>query len=525
MDTIDHPTNRDAAASEPVPVRDELALRFTHGLGDCAYFALQLPLYVRRGYRISVACSADKHIVFADSGVRLTTDVSGGAFVPWHEGLPVTRDADWDNAWRWNKGARNLSVGPLPDIGNPKDLWNEYCASRVNLLPALPVSSCQAASEWLRALARPVVLVHSHGNTGPERKNLDASQCRRLYFRLLEETGGTVVLLDWDNRVPRLAHGRVRHLADDWKIIDTTTLLALMVQSDLLIGVDSGPLHAARLVDIPAIGVWTRGGSPLTWSLPRPRQLNVVMARDRPAWAARARVPYHLVETAEGEAGADALATLAGWMLAGPRYLSGSHVGADAQLQWFVRERMRGAASPLGGYVDRHRSFDFLLAQLGARFVEPQVVETGCIRAEDDFAGAGFSTYVFGAYLQPRGGHLVSVDNDPGHCAFARQWTRCFGDTVQVCTADSVAWLKSSRERIDLLYLDSLDADHPRAGEHGLAEIEAAYSRLRGRSLVAFDDTVYRANGFHGKGALAVPWLIERGWRVLASGHQTILGL
>jgi predicted O-methyltransferase YrrM len=128
-------------------------------------------------------------------------------------------------------------------------------------------------------------------------------------------------------------------------------------------------------------------------------------------------------------------------------------------------------------------------------------------------------------YLQRRGGRLTSVDNDANHCAFARQWTRCFGEAVDVSLADSIAWLKGGSEPIDLLYLDSLDADQARCAEHGLAEIQAAYSRLRGRSMVVCDDTVYRANAFHGKGALLVPWLIERGWQVLFSGHQTILSL
>ena len=94
-----------------------------------------------------------------------------------------------------------------------------------------------------------------------------------------------------------------------------------------------------------------------------------------------------------------------------------------------------------------------------------------------------------------------------------------------LAATDSVAWLKGGSEPIDLLYLDSLDADEARCAEHGLAEIQAAYPRLRSSSLVACDDTVYRANAFHGKGAYVVPWLIERGWRILFSGHQTILTL
>jgi len=517
----------DALTSVPDVVSDKSTLKvhFTHGLGDCAYFAHQLPLYIRRGHRITVACTQDKHIVFAGSGVDVTTDAGGALHVPWYEGLVPNRETDWDTLWRWSKPARNLSIAPMPDIGDTSDLWDEYCAETINILQHLPPDACRAARSWLHDLERPVVLLHSHGNTGPERKNLEPGQCRRLYHRLLDETNGTIVLLDWDNRVPRIAHSRVRHLTDDWIRIDTATLLALISQSDLLIGVDSGPLHAARLLDTPAIGIWAHGGSPVTWSLPRPRQINVVMSRDRPSWYARSRIPFRSITTSDDEAGMDQIGLLASWMLGPPRYLDQTQLGADIQLQWFVRLRLRGGESALGGYVDRHRSFDLILQQLRDRFVDPRVVETGCIRAEDDFAGAGFSTYLFGAYLQHRNGHLTSVDNDLNNCTFARRWTRCFGDIVDVCHADSVAWLKNGSEPIDLLYLDSLDSDHARCAEHGIAEVQAAYSRLRGRSLVVCDDTTYSCNAFHGKGARLVPWLMERGWRILYSGHQTVLSL
>jgi Methyltransferase domain/Glycosyltransferase family 9 (heptosyltransferase) len=519
MDWIDIASEQAAMT----PKRGALKVQFPHGLGDCANFAHQLPLYVRRGHKVTVVCTPDKHIVFADSGVEVSTEARGAPIVPWYEGLTPTHEAEWNNSWRWSKPARNISLAPMPNIGTAKDLWNEYCSVTLNVLSHLPPEACQAASRWLHALPRPIVLLHSHGNTNPERKNLEPQKCRRLYHRLLDATDGTIVLLDWDDRVPRIAHGRVRHLSDDWTRIDTSTLLALMSQSDLLIGVDSGPLHAARLMDIPAIGVWAHDGSPIAWSLPRSRQINVVMSRERPSWYARSRIPFHLIATTDDEPAMDQLALLAASMIGPPRYLDRAHLAADVQLQWFVRQRMRGGESALGGYVDRHRSFDLLLQQLGERFAHPRVVETGCIRAEDDFAGAGFSTYVLGAYLQHRGGHLTSVDNDANHCAFAQHWTRCFGAAVDVCVADSVAWLKGGSEPINLLYLDSLDTDQARCAEHGLAEIQAAYPRLRGRSLVTCDDTVYRGNAFHGKGALLVPWLLERGWRILYSGHQTIL--
>src|SRR5579871_4370569 len=119
-----------------------LKLHFTHGLGDCAFFAHQLPLYVRRGYRVTVACTPDKHIVFADSGVEVCVDSGGSQHVPWHEGLTPTYEADWSNPWRWSKPARNISVAPLPNIGTPRDLWEEYCSVRLNILPHIPLEAC-----------------------------------------------------------------------------------------------------------------------------------------------------------------------------------------------------------------------------------------------------------------------------------------------------------------------------------------------------------------------------------------------
>jgi hypothetical protein len=411
----------------------------------------------------------------------------------------------------------------MPEIGTPQDLWDEYCKIRLNIWPHLPAEAHRSVEEWLRPLPRPLILLHTHGNAYALRKNLTTEQCWQLYRRLLQETDGTLVLLDWHSRVPRLGHYRVRHLTDDWTGIATPQLLALIGRADLMIGVDSGPLHAARFTDTPSIGVWMRDGAPPTWCLPRALQANLVVGRGHQQWSRRSRIPFHIVECPDPERMVEVLTTLAKYMLEPPRYLHSTHKGADVLLQWFVRQRMYGHASILGGYSDRNHSFDVLLRSMSERFFTPQVVETGCIRAEDDFAGAGFSTYVLGCYLQNRGGRLISVDNNQEHTAFARAWTECFGDAVEVVQGDSIEWLRSTRERIDVLYLDSLDTQAAGAAEHCLAEIEAAYYRLHSGSLVVLDDTLYRCRAYHGKGALAVPWLLNRGWEIVYSGFQTIL--
>jgi hypothetical protein len=60
------------------------------------------------------------------------------------------------------------------------------------------------------------VLLHTSGTNFSEAKNLPANAAFELYRALLERCDGTVVLLDWDFRVPTLAHARVRHMKRDW---------------------------------------------------------------------------------------------------------------------------------------------------------------------------------------------------------------------------------------------------------------------------------------------------------------------
>src|SRR5262249_35086690 len=153
----------------------------------------------------------------------------------------------------------------------------------------------------------------------------------------------------------------------------------------------------------------------------RPRQLNVVLAEPTRSWNRYKRVPWHIVEQPGSRFDPALLADFCARMLAPPRYLTGSprpDIAADVQLQQWVGQFCRGGTA-LGGYGDRHKSLDLLLRQMSERFERPTVVETGTIRAEEDWAGAGFFTYLAGAYLSHRGGRLHSVDISAAHCAFA----------------------------------------------------------------------------------------------------------
>ena len=506
----------------------KISVAFHHGLGDCVYFAHLIALYIRRAYEIEVECTPDKRILFEAAGAKV---ISAGAAAshPWGYPAGYTH-AGHGQFWQGSKMGHNLSQPPLPNIGEKPDLWKEYCDSRIDINPHLSAETIATVERWLAPLPRPVVLLHTKGNTNQHKKSLPDSTAAEFYKALLDRFDGSIILLDWDNRVPRLASYRVRHL-DELGPCPLETLLALMTSADLMIGVDSGPLHLARFSSTPTIGVWMPGHYPATYTLPRQEQLNVVLGDHTREWNRFKRIPWDIVEHPGASYDASHLAEICVRMLETPRYLfdratgSGrSLIAPDVQLQQFVREWCRGTAgNALSGFADRHRSFDVLFREISRRFESPTIVETGTIRAEEDWGGAGFFTYLAAAYLAQRGGRLHSVDLSQANCQFARVWTDVFGAEIHIHCQDSVTFLTNFTDPIDVLYLDSLDTTEPNHAEHAQRELEVGMPRLHERSLIVIDDTPWHGGAWIGKGARVVPLLLSRGWRILYAGYQVVL--
>jgi hypothetical protein len=260
------------------------------------------------------------------------------------------------------------------------------------------------------------------------------------------------------------------------------------------------------------------------WSLPRAEQLNLVLAEGATQWNRYKRIGWNMVEHPGAAFAPDRLADLCQLMLSPPRYLRPPNIAADIQLQQFVRQWCRSlAGNALCSYSDRNRSLDILLREAGQRFEAPTVVETGTMRAQEDWAGAGLFTYLAGAYLARRGGRLFSVDISEQNCRFSHAWTGVFGETVAVIHQDSIEFLRQFQQPIDVLYLDSLDATEPGHAEHALREVRAAAANLHPKSLVVIDDTPFRQGAWIGKGAQAVPYLLQQGWQLLYAGYQAVL--
>lgn len=499
----------------------KLVTWFDHGLGDCCHYAAVLKLYQARGHDVHVHYDRNKTAVFEAAGCNYHPVPENYHRFPYYAGFNHPNPGQ---DWSGSKVALNLNTESLPPLGDRAEVWEELC--RVNLedsfdkvlTPEMRIEAVQ----FLSALPRPVVLIHSKGTNFQRDKSIPDHEASKLYEMLLDGMSGSLVLLDWDHRVPTPAHARVRHTKRDWGHISVHQLACLMVESDLLIGIDSGPYHLAALTRCPALGVFTHF-YPSCVSLPRVNLKSAVMTRNadtyRPVNQAR-RKRWSVLEYSGTIPTAADIAKHALRMLAGPRY--GCPIGRDVMIQQWVRDWLRSSTST-SSIADRHNTMDWLLRETTARFTNPQVVETGCIRSREDWS-AGYSSYLLGAYLDGRqGGKLVSVDIDAGNCRTARELCQPWGGYVEVVESDSVKYLAERDEGIDVLFLDSMDCEDPRHSSHGLAEVKAAEKLLGEKAIVGFDDTVWAAGQWKGKGGLGVPYLIEKKWKVGASGYQTFL--
>ncbi len=220
-----------------------IKFRFPHGLGDVVCLAHMLKLWTSRGCEIGV------HV---DYPYRSLIELAGATYLDWAETeFPFWQSGEDGPPWVSNKIGWNLSLLiatiPLPHIGEPEQLWRELLEVRLPLPPltdrridkTLPMG--RRNTDRLR-----YVCLHTKGYTNPQNKNMPDGDVSEL-VGWLQWKGYVVLSLD-NMTIPELAH-----------VID---------QADLFIGVDSGPLHLARLTNTPAIGVWYKH-NPARCTIPR----------------------------------------------------------------------------------------------------------------------------------------------------------------------------------------------------------------------------------------------------------------
>src|SRR5579884_2264736 len=290
---------------------------FYHGLGDCANAAHLFALYKNLGHPIVVECAPDKNPILQAAGCQLAGNAPSGH--PW-EHAPVPGSPVLDDPWSGNKTAWNISRGGLPNIGGYIQRWPDLCKVKLDLEGQVPDDVKADVASYLGKLPRPVVCLHTKGNTSPGQKNYPDDLHHDLYRGILERVGGTILLLDWDSRVPWFHHHGIRHLKGDWKgSLTIPELYEVIKGADCVVGVDSGVLHFARFTDTPAVGIW-KDHHPSHYALPRTNTVHVVPDK-WPALTRRRRLDFNLVEVPGPVPAPFEVAEVVGRLLAPRKYL------------------------------------------------------------------------------------------------------------------------------------------------------------------------------------------------------------
>jgi Methyltransferase domain/Family of unknown function (DUF6492) len=151
---------------------------------------------------------------------------------------------------------------------------------------------------------------------------------------------------------------------------------------------------------------------------------------------------------------------------------------------------------------------------------DPTIVEIGTLR--DATMGGGHSTYKFGEFCSRFGGTLHTVDVLEDAIAHSRQASSEFQPWIRYHRQDSEVFLASFDGKIDLLYLDGLDAfpgDEDLASRKQLEEVKAALPRMADDCLVLLDDADLPKRG---KTRLSAPFLQRHGFTLYVDGYQQL---
>ncbi len=194
------------------------------------------------------------------------------------------------------------------------------------------------------------------------------------------------------------------------------------------------------------------------------------------------------------------------------------HMGFDS---WF-KQNFHGILTESNRFVTMYLALDKLLNHGGN-----MLVETGTLRKENNLHD-GLSTLVFGSFCARYNRNLHTVDASAEAMRISRKATHAYKDFISYHVTDSVSFLKSFNQKIDLLYLDSMDCPSQESEtspqllasqSHQLNEIKAAFDKLPDEAVVLLDDNDF-PNG--GKTRFAKLFLKETGFREMMSWKQSL---
>jgi FkbM family methyltransferase len=268
-----------------------------HGLGDCVHAVSAVQLYLKRGYKVRAKVESSKAWLWSSAGVEIVNESN----FPIHRyhylpGMDAFFDLDAPD-YIGNKVAGFFEVPFLPSLGEKEDVFREVCETSISgmLKANIGEQAQREADNFLSGLMRPIIVLHSKGTNWQAEKSIPDTVAFALLQDLVRETGGSVIVLDYDARVPTISgHPRIKNLKPAWGHISVEKLAALLIRCDLMIGVDSGPFHVAQAMGVPCLGVFLK--IPVVrCCLPRATSSYMVPSRDHQHWEKR-KAEWNLIE-------------------------------------------------------------------------------------------------------------------------------------------------------------------------------------------------------------------------------------
>lgn len=243
------------------------------GYGDSINLLRILELHERRGFRYRIRGWSD--CMNWILGTYADTQAIGSLNLPLHHHVHMP---DVGKPWDYNEISVNVcgqgtQTGlPLQDIGTKETLWDELIAARPRM-PIVPQSDRDTAAVMLD-LPRPITLFHPQGYSYRAEKSLTLHQIPDYAAHIADVTGGSVLVFNHYYNLGEQIHPRVSLLPS---VISFPLTTAVIEAADCLVGIDSAPLHLARLTETPTVGMWFSRHSYFSrYTIPASNALNLV---------------------------------------------------------------------------------------------------------------------------------------------------------------------------------------------------------------------------------------------------------
>lgn len=253
-------------------------IRFHNGLGDACMGVYLFDLWRKKYPNFKIDCSSDKEWLWKSCGYQIAQNGVEFAFPEPAELMPADRSKPW-------RGNKTGSV--MPGWESEEIEWEKIKSVKYDLLEFVSKEKKDSVDKIFYSLPRPIYLFHTRGRSWSNQKSLPPYIEKDIALNLIE-SGASVVLLGQDSQPDPVISPRLINVK-----YDIETLYYFIYKADLMIGIDSGPFHLARLTNTPRLGLF-HGMYP--WKYIIPSNLTTCLAT-RNNYSQFRRFEYNVIDS------------------------------------------------------------------------------------------------------------------------------------------------------------------------------------------------------------------------------------